>query len=73
MSRAENAAVLPVTWRKSSYSDSGSNCVELGALGADTTVIRDSKDPTGPALLLGRAPTAGFVSALRDGGLGAAP
>lgn len=34
------------TWRKSSYSGAVGNCVELAYLGA----VRDSKNPTGPAL-----------------------
>lgn len=71
MSHAENAAALAVSWRRSSYSDSGSNCVELALLAPDTTAIRDSKNPYGPALLLSRLPTTGFVAALRDGRFGA--
>ncbi|WP_460307569.1 DUF397 domain-containing protein [Actinocorallia aurea] len=41
-------------WRKSSYSDSvGSNCVELAPLGVFVGV-RDSKDPEGSVLVVGR-------------------
>jgi hypothetical protein len=32
-------------WRKSSYSGTGANCVELAA-----SAVRDSKNPDGPAL-----------------------
>ncbi|ONI70712.1 DUF397 domain-containing protein [Actinosynnema sp. ALI-1.44] len=39
-------------WRKSSHSgDNGGACVEVALL-ADSTAIRDSKDPTGPVLVL---------------------
>jgi hypothetical protein len=39
-------------WRKSSYSGGGGNdaCVELAHLGS-MIAVRDSKNPTGPALL----------------------
>ena len=36
-------------WRKSSRSGSESNCVEVAAC-AETTAVRDSKNPTGPVL-----------------------
>jgi hypothetical protein len=36
-------------WRKSSYSGSGNNCVEV-ARDEQLTAIRDSKNPTGPML-----------------------
>lgn len=35
-------------WRKSSRSNSGSNCVELRE---DQLAVRDSKNPDGPALV----------------------
>ena len=37
-------------WRKSSYSGTAGNCVEVTVLGRDTWGVRDSKDPTGPVL-----------------------
>lgn len=41
-------------WRRSSYSTSnGGNCVELAGLPVGVAV-RDSKDPDGPVLLVGR-------------------
>lgn len=42
-----------LTWIKSSYSGgSGGNCVEIAILPDGGRVIRDSKNPGGPALRL---------------------
>lgn len=39
-----------IRWRKSTYSSGqGGACVELGHVGA----VRDSKNPTGPVMLVG--------------------
>lgn len=37
-------------WRKSSYSGTAGNCIEVAGLGRGARAVRDSKDPTGPAL-----------------------
>ncbi|MEU5639580.1 DUF397 domain-containing protein [Streptomyces milbemycinicus] len=56
-------------WFKSSYSgQQGGTCVEI----ADLTTkvgVRDSKDKTGPALLISAAAWAAFVSGVRTGRL----
>lgn len=39
-------------WRKSTYSGSGDQCVEVAALPHGLRAVRDSKDPSGPALIL---------------------
>lgn len=44
-----DASTLPVAWRKSSHSGANSNCVEAGRL-RSATVVRDTKNPSGPAL-----------------------
>jgi hypothetical protein len=49
------------TWRKSSYSSSQPNCVELA-----TSAVRDSKDPHGPVL---SADVAALVAAVKAGQL----
>ena len=38
-----------VNWRKSTYSLSIGNCVEVGA-GQGTVAVRDSRDPHGPVI-----------------------
>ncbi|TNY36550.1 DUF397 domain-containing protein [Thermomonospora catenispora] len=53
------------TWRKSTYSGGGNNCVEVADLGA-VVAVRDSKNPDGPALTLHRSQWTAFVRALKD-------
>ncbi|GAA2926852.1 hypothetical protein GCM10020221_23480 [Streptomyces thioluteus] len=57
-------------WRKSSHSTNGGNCLEVGDLiptesapSTGTVPIRDSKHPTGPALLI---PTPTWQAFLRS-------
>lgn len=55
-------------WKKSSRSNGngGNNCVEVAIL--DTVVaVRDSKNPTGPALIFNPANWAEFVHSAKDG------
>lgn len=40
------------SWRKSSYSNAGDNCVEVAALAGGGKAVRDSKRPTEGALLI---------------------
>ncbi|MFF2731722.1 DUF397 domain-containing protein [Streptomyces sp. NPDC058008] len=61
-----------VTWRKSSYSNSdGGECVEVSDDFAAVVPVRDSKRPHGPALTFGTNGWASFVSAVKDGAVGA--
>ncbi|MEV0845400.1 DUF397 domain-containing protein [Streptomyces sp. NPDC049954] len=61
-----DASVLPVLWWKSSRSDSAAQCVECGIVdpAARVLAVRDSKDPSGPALLLSYRAMNAFTSAL---------
>ncbi|MFG3407833.1 DUF397 domain-containing protein [Streptomyces sp. NPDC048142] len=50
------------TWRKSSYSDGGlNNCIEVADGYPGLVPVRDSKTPTGPALLIAAPAWAAFV------------
>lgn len=50
------------TWRKSSYSDGGdNNCVEVSDAFPALVPVRDSKTPTGPALVFTSAAWSAFV------------
>ncbi|WP_433648645.1 DUF397 domain-containing protein [Micromonospora zamorensis] len=52
-------------WRKSSRSSgNGGNCVEVADNLPGVVGVRDSKDPTGPALTFAPATWRGFISRL---------
>lgn len=54
-------------WRKSSHSgDTGGDCVEVADV-LSTIAVRDSKNPSGPALALDRTAFATLISEIRAG------
>ncbi|MEU7828008.1 MULTISPECIES: DUF397 domain-containing protein [unclassified Nonomuraea] len=56
------------TWIKSSNSGSnGGNCVEVAELSGGHRGIRDSKNPTGPALIFTPGEWSAFISGVRNG------
>ncbi|MEW2168408.1 DUF397 domain-containing protein [Streptomyces sp. NPDC007027] len=60
------------TWRKSSYSNQdGGQCLEVADGFAPVVPVRDSKNPHGPVLAVAADGWSSFVSALRNGELGA--
>jgi hypothetical protein len=55
-------------WHKSTRSNGqGGNCVEVADNLPDVVGVRDSKDPSGPVLVFGRATWRAFVDAAKDG------
>jgi hypothetical protein len=56
-------------WRKSTYTVNVAKCVEF-AEGQDGCAVRDSKDPTGPVISVGRAQWALMMAAIRRGQFG---
>ncbi|RKN06310.1 DUF397 domain-containing protein [Streptomyces radicis] len=64
-----NADALPVTWRKSSYSTNGGDCLEVGEGIARVVPVRDSKAPSGPAVTFSADSWDGFVETLKRGEL----
>jgi hypothetical protein len=56
----------PVVWRKSSRSSHQGQCVEMADLNGHR-VVRDSKNPTGPALTFTAAEWVAFTAGVRAG------
>ncbi|MDH6114488.1 hypothetical protein P3T36_000888 [Kitasatospora sp. MAP12-15] len=57
-------------WFKSSYSDNGGSCVEAAPNFPGLVPVRDSKDPSGPALLFPAEVFAAFVAGVKAGDFG---
>lgn len=59
-------------WRKSSYSNGqGAECVEVSDRYPTVVPIRDSKNPHGPAVIVGSDAWSAFVTRVKAGGLSA--
>jgi hypothetical protein len=54
-------------WFKSTHSNTGGNCVEVCTGMPDVVAIRDSKDPTGPALTFAPDQWRTFVQGIKRG------
>jgi hypothetical protein len=55
-----------MNWHKSSHSTAQGNCVEVAPLPGGA-VVRDSKDPAGPALRFSADAWRAFIAGVRDG------
>ncbi|MFE7529146.1 DUF397 domain-containing protein [Kitasatospora sp. NPDC057542] len=66
MTHYPDAEATGFTFRKSSYSGGNENCLEYAIL-PEAVAVRDSKDPSGPALAFGRAAHAAFIAAVATG------
>jgi hypothetical protein len=64
-----DASALGLAWRKSSYSGAQSNCVEATTIQPQAIALRDSKRPTGPALVFGSGAIRTFLHGIRHGHL----
>ena len=63
-----SAALLDgAPWRKSSRSGAFGNCVEVAPVGDDRVAVRNSRYPSGPALIYPRAEVTAFVAGVKDG------
>ncbi|WP_280235728.1 DUF397 domain-containing protein [Nocardia cyriacigeorgica] len=60
------ADVRHARWFKSSRSAGGKDCVEVAHLGRGLVGVRDSKNPTGPALVFAPSTWDAFVAVTRS-------
>ncbi len=66
MTTPEHSDITAVQWRKSSYSGSGNNCVEVASMAA-AVAVRDSKNPDGGHLVFGVKDWEAFLSGIKRG------
>ncbi|MFE2412608.1 DUF397 domain-containing protein [Kitasatospora sp. NPDC059408] len=52
-------------WVKSTYSQQGGNCIEVAPGFTGVMPVRDSKDPSGPALVFTADAWQSFITAIR--------
>ena len=63
-----NPELTGALWRKSTHSGSGDQCVEVASLSGDRRAVRDSKDPSGPALVLTAPAWRTLLGSIKQGG-----
>ncbi|MGH3851648.1 MAG: DUF397 domain-containing protein [Pseudonocardiaceae bacterium] len=57
-------------WRKSRYSSLQGNCLEVADLDGGHRAVRDSKDPSGAALMFTAAEWSAFTAGVKSGEFG---
>ena len=62
----EDASTINVEWQKGKRSGNANDCIEVAGPGA-AVFIRDSKNPTGPALTFTREEWVALRDGIKDG------
>ncbi|MEU2032419.1 DUF397 domain-containing protein [Nocardia amamiensis] len=62
-----NVDLSSVKWFKSTHSGASQDCVEVAFLDGGVIGIRDSKNPTGPALVFTLGEWGAFTAGIADG------
>jgi hypothetical protein len=62
-----SADQLGLAWRKSKASNPSGSCVEIAALADGDIAVRNSRHPSGPALIYTRAEIAAFLAGAKAG------
>jgi hypothetical protein len=57
----------PALWRKSTFTNAMAACVEVADLDGGGRAVRDSKNPSGPALRFTVAEWATFTAGVKEG------
>ncbi|MEV7004885.1 DUF397 domain-containing protein [Streptosporangium sp. NPDC051022] len=65
----DSFALSTARWRKSSLSGTGNDCVEVATNLPGLVAVRDSKDPSGPALTFTPIAWSNFLAGIRHGDL----
>lgn len=58
---------VPAKWRKSTASNPSGACVEVAPLPDGEVAVRNSRHPSGPALIYTRAEVAAFLAGVKNG------
>jgi hypothetical protein len=61
------SSLTDVTWEKSHYSNPNGECVEVAVLPNGEIAIRNSRYPSGPALVYTRAEIIAFLAGAKGG------
>jgi hypothetical protein len=57
----------PLSWRRSSFSNGQSMCIEVAGLPDGGVAVRNSRDPDGPVLAYTQAEWAAFMNGCKSG------